>query len=196
MDVLILPRYKYGKITAPIDYQSFYGAMEKASFPKNRKLSYKSFVAFLYWFGVRKSEALERVVDDFVVKDTLLIVNATPKKGGQREPLEIPADYPYVNLIVKKIEQTQRSPSNPKGRIWNSSPRTAITIVKHVMGDRYYPHFFRLNRATRFLEDPSTTLPEMKAWFGWKAAKTVDPYIGYSRRHIRRQRQRLKQELE
>ena len=170
--------------------------MGKASFPKGRMLSHKSFLAFLYWFGVRKAEALERKKEDFMVKDRLLIVNATPKKGGQREPLEIPLEYPYVNLMVKNIEQTRRCPGNEEGRVWTFSPRTAINIVKRVMGDRYYPHFFRLNRATRFLEDPTTTLPEMKAWFGWKAAKTVDPYIGYSRRHIRRQRQRLKKELE
>ncbi len=170
--------------------------MEKASFPKGKMLSYKSFLAFLYWFGVRKAEALERKKEDFVVKDKLLIVNATPKKGGQREPLEIPADYPYVDFIIKKVEQTRPFLGNEEGRVWNFSPRTAINIVKRVMGERYYPHFFRLNRATRFLEDPTTTLPEMKAWFGWKAAKTVDPYIGYSRRHIRRQRQRLKNELE
>jgi integrase len=194
--VLILPRYKYGKVTAPIDYQSFEKAMEKASFPNDRMLSHKSFIAFLYWFGVRKAEALERITEDFIVKDGLLIVNATPKKGGHREPLEIPVNYPYVDLIIKNVEQARCFLKNDKGRIWNFSPRTAINIVKRVMGDRYYPHFFRLNRATRFLEDPTTTLPEMKAWFGWKAAKTVDPYIGYSRRHIRRQRQRLKKELE
>jgi integrase len=194
--VLMLPRYKYGKVTAPIDYQSFKEAMESAIFPKGRTLSYKSFIAFLYWFGVRKAEALERKTEDFIVEDNLLIVNATPKKGGHREPLEIPADYPYVDLIIKKIEKKRRFDKNGDGRIWSFSSRTAINVVKRVMGDRYYPHFFRLNRATRFLEDPTTTLPEMKAWFGWKAAKTVDPYIGYSRRHIRRQRQRLKKELE
>lgn len=192
----MLPRYKYGKVTAPIDYQSFKEAMEKASFPKGRMLSHKSFIAFLYWFGVRKAEALERVTEDFMVMDGLLIVNATPKKGGQREPLEILANYPYVDLIIKNVEQVSHSNVKEDGRVWNFSARTAINIVKRVMGDRYYPHFFRLNRATRFLEDPTTTLPEMKAWFGWKAAKTVDPYIGYSRRHIRRQRQRLKRELE
>jgi integrase len=196
MEVLMLPKYKHGKVTAPIEYQNFKKAMEHARFPKGRTLSYKSFIAFLYWFGVRKAEALERRPDDFMVNDNLLIVNATPKKGGHRESLEIPADYPYVDLIIKKIEQTRHSTKNDCRRIWNFSPRTAINIVKRVMGDRYYPHFFRLNRATRFLEDPTTTLPEMKAWFGWKAAKTVDPYIGYSRRHIRRQRQRLKKELE
>lgn len=187
----MLPKYKYGKVTAPIDFQTFKDAMENGSFAKGKMLSHKSFLAFLYWFGVRKAEALERTKIDFIVRDGLLIVNATPKKGGEREPLEVPVDYPYVNLIIKNVEQTRRNP-----RVWDFSPRTAINIVKRVMGDRYYPHFFRLNRATRFLEDPTTTLPEMKAWFGWKAAKTVDPYIGYSRRHIHKQRERLKMELE
>jgi integrase len=194
--VSTLPKYKYGKVTAPIDFQTFKYAMENGRFAKDKMLSHKSFLAFIYWFGVRKAEALERTKKDFLVKDGLLIVNATPKKGGEREPLEVPINYPYVDLIIKKVEQTRRYPENKEGRVWNFSPRTAINIVKRVMGDRYYPHFFRLNRATRFLEDPTTTLPEMKAWFGWKTAKTVDPYIGYSRRHIRRQRQRLKKELE
>jgi hypothetical protein len=31
----------------------------------------------------------------------------------------------------------------------------------------------------------------MKTWFYLKAAKTVDPYIGYSGRHIHKQRRRL-----
>ena len=192
----MLPKYKCGKVTAPIDFQTFKDAMENGRFAKGKMLSHKSFLAFLYWFGVRKAEALERTTGDFVVKDGLLLVNAMPKKGGEREPLEVLVDYPYVDLIIKKVEQTRRNPGDKERRVWSFSPRTAINIVKRVMGDRYYPHFFRLNRATRFLEDPTTTLPEMKAWFGWKAAKTVDPYIGYSRRHIRRQRQRLKKELE
>ncbi len=191
-----MPKYKYGKITTPIDFETFKEAMENGKFIKSRALPYKSFLAFLYWFGVRKAEALERRKEDFVIKDGLLIVDATAKKGGEREPLEVPVDYPYVDLIVQNIGKTRRCPRNEGGRVWNFSARTAINIVKRAMGDRYYPHFFRLNRATRFLEDPTTTLPEMKAWFGWKAAKTVDPYIGYSRRHIRKQRERLKKELE
>jgi len=187
-----LPKYKHGKITTPIDFQTFREAMKNGNFAKGRTLSHKSFLSFLYWFGVRKAEALERRKEDFLIKDGLLIVDATAKKGGEREPLEVPVNYPYVDLIIENAKQTR----NKEGRIWNFSPRTAINIVKRAMGDRYYPHFFRLNRATRFLEDPTTTLPEMKAWFGWKAAKTVDPYIGYSRRHIHKQRERLKMELE
>jgi integrase len=183
-----LPRYKHGKIRAPIEFQNFKDAMDNGFFIE--PVRDKSFLAFLYWFGVRKSEALERTPEDFEVKDGLLIVDATPKKGGQREPLEVPIDYPYIDLVIQQIEKTEQ-----KRRVWSFNARTAINIVKRAMGERYYPHFFRLNRATRFLEDPTTTLPEMKAWFGWKAAKTVDPYIGYSRRHIHRQRERLQMEL-
>ena len=190
-----MPKYKHGKITTPIDFQTFKDAMKNGKFVKSKALSHKSFLAFLYWFGVRKAEALERTKKDFLIRDGLLIVDAAPKKGGEREPLEVPVGYPYVDLIIEKVKITRCSLRNKESRVWNFSPRTAINIVKRAIGDRYYPHFFRLNRATHFLEDPTTTLPEMKAWFGWKAAKTVDPYIGYSRRYIRKQRERLKREL-
>jgi len=185
--------YKYGKQTEPIDFETFKSIMENGKFVK--PLAHRSFLAFLYWFGVRRAEALERVKSDFEIKDDLLIVDATPKKGGEREPLEVPVDYPYVDLIIEQVNRTRRTLANPTRRVWNFSESTAWRIVKRVM-PKHYPHYFRLNRATRFLEDPTTTLPEMKAWFGWKAAKTVDPYIGYSRRHIHRQRERLKRELE
>ena len=185
--------YKYGKQKEPIDFQTFKSIMENGKFV--HRLRDKSILAFLYWFGVRRAEALERVKEDFKIKDGLLIVDATPKKGGEREPLEVPADFPYVDLIIEQVNRTRRTLANPTRRVWNISGPTAWRIVKRVM-PKHYPHYFRLNRATRFLEDPTTTIPEMMAWFGWKAAKTVDPYIGYSRRHIRRQRQRLRRELE
>lgn len=155
----------------------------------------KSFIAFLYWFGVRRSEALERVKEDFKIRDGLLIVDCPAKKGGEREPLEVPVDFPFVDLIAKQVELTRRTLANPTRRVWNIDDVTAWRIVKRVM-PKHYPHYFRLNRATRFLEDPSTTIPEMKAWFGWKSTKTIDKYIGYSRRHIKRQRERLGRELE
>ena len=184
--------YKYGKQTTPIDFKTFKSLVDKGKFVK--PLRDKSFLAFLYWLGVRRAETLERVKEDFVIKDGLLIVNATPKKGGEREPLEVPVDYPYIDLIIRKVNKTRRTLANPTRRVWNISGPTAWRVVKRVM-PKHYPHFFRLNRATRFLEDPETTIPEMMAWFGWKASKTVDPYIGHSRRHIRKQRERLGREL-
>lgn len=184
--------YKYGKQTEPIDFEKFESLMKNGKFIE--PLRDKSFLAFLYWFGVRKSEALERVKGDFEVKDGLLIVDCPAKKGGEREALEIRVDFPYVDLIIEQVSRTRRTLANPNRRVWNVSETTAWRIVKRVM-PKHYPHYFRLNRATFFLQDPTTTIPEMMAWFGWKAAKTVDPYIGYSRRHIRRQRERLGREL-
>ena len=43
--------YKYGKQTTPIDFQTFSSIMENGKFVK--PLRDKSFLAFLYWFGVR-----------------------------------------------------------------------------------------------------------------------------------------------
>lgn len=184
--------YKYGKQTDPIDFKTFQSILDHGHFVNKRRD--KSFLAFLYWFGVRRSEALERVKGDFQVRDGLLFVNCPAKKGGYRERLEVPTDFPYVDLILEQIQKTRRTLANPTRRVWNISGPTAWRIVKRVL-PKHYPHYFRLNRATRFLEDPTTTLPEMMAWFGWRAAKTVDPYIGHSRRHIRRQRERLAREL-
>ncbi len=185
--------YKYGKQTAPIDFPMFKQVIDNGKFAS--PLRDKSFLAFLYWFGVRRSEALERVKEDFKIRDGLLIVDCPAKKGGEREPLEVPVDFPFVDLIAKQVELTRRTLANPTRRVWNIDDVTAWRIVKRVM-PKHYPHYFRLNRATRFLEDPSTTIPEMKAWFGWKSTKTIDKYIGYSRRHIKRQRERLGRELE
>jgi len=184
--------YKYGKQTEPIDLQTFKVLMQNGEFVN--PLRDKSLVAFLYWFGIRRAEVIERVKEDFSVKDGLLIVNCPPKKGGEREPLEIPVDYPFVDLIIEQVDRTRRTLANPTRRVWDISEETAWRIVKRVMPKRY-PHYFRLNRATRFLEDSTTTIPEMKAWFGWKSTRTIDEYVGYSRRHIRRQRERLAREL-
>jgi len=184
-----VPIYKYGKQTKPIDLDVFKKAIEEPV-ERFRKKSHKSFLVFLYWFGVRRSEALERMPEDFEVKDGLLIVNAPAKKGGEREPLEVPVNYPYVHLIIERLNKTK-----PNQRLWPFSSVTAWKVVKRAMGKKYYPHFFRLNRATRFLDDSSTTLPQMKAWFGWRRSATVDAYIGYSRRHVKEMRAKLSQEL-
>lgn len=64
------------------------------------------------------------------------------------------------------------------------------------MGNKYYPHFFRLNRAVGFLDDPTTTTPEMIAWFGWKRIETINEYMGFSKRHVDTQRKRLNKVVE
>ena len=185
-----LPIYRHGKQTSPISFQRFERAMEHGKFIS--PLSHKSFLAFLYWIGCRKTEALMLTTENFKLSkdETRFKIWVPTLKGGERKkPLQLPLKLPYVNLIAQQL--IARGPGR---RIWPFTGRTAIRIVKRALGVKYYPHFLRLNRATKFLDDPTTTIPEMKAWFGWKRTKTIDDYIGYSTRHIEKQAARLKAE--
>jgi len=152
----------------------------------------KSFVALLYWTGVRKSEAYERVREDFAVTETDLVVDFHQRKknGLEVPPLEIPIDLPYVDVIVAVVERTRQGQ-----RVWRISSTTAWRIVKRALGQKYYPHFLRLNRITRMFDDPTTTVPEAKSWTGIKTTKALDSYIGYSKRRMKKGKDRLRREL-
>lgn len=182
-------KYRFGKQKKPIGFDEFENMMETGEFKKGDY--HRSFLAFLFWFGLRRRAALERERGDFEIEDGVLFVTVAPlKRGIERPPLEIDIDLPYVDLIVNQVMET------PEGeRVWQFSEVTAWRIVKRV-DERIYPHFFRLNRATHFLDDPTTTIPEMKSWFGWKDAKTISSYIGMSRRYVQRGRERLRREVQ
>lgn len=191
-------RYKHGKITTPIDFDSFEKGMQtlKARFDPSKYRAYGSYFAFLYWFGVRRSEPLDmKASKDFFwlsPDKTQLFVNPPCRKGGERKyPLYIDKTLPYVDLIIEHVNMCK-----PDKKVWSFSARTGLRIVKYALGEKYYCHFLRLNRATNFLNDPSTIVPEMKGWFGWKSAQTIDSYVGYSKRHIQKQSERLKQEVQ
>lgn len=186
-----MPKYKHGKQTTTMDFETFKEAMEdRRCFVKGDL--HRSFLAFLYWFGVRRSEALERVKEDFSIEDgRFLVINCPAKKHGRREILKAPLDLPFMDLICSQVETTK-----PGRRVWPFSGWTAWRVTKRVLGKRYYPHFLRLNRAVHFLDDATTTIPEMQAWFGWRQIKTIDSYLGYSKRHLEKQASRLRSEIE
>ncbi len=187
-----MSKYKHGKQTTPINFEDFKRIMDEGKFVRP---SHKTFLAFLYWTGVRQSEALERIKEDFKKEDGFLIIYCPAKKQGKREFLKIPLDLPYVNLIVEQVEKTRKTRKNPTRRVWNIDASTAWRIVKRVMPN-HYPHFFRLNRAVNFLNDPTTTTPEMLAWFGWRNIATINKYLGFSERHLDKQASRLRKEVE
>ena len=64
------PIYKHGKQTDTIDLEFMKRCMNKKGAFKN-PLRDKSFLALLYWTGVRKSEAYERVKEDFKITETV-----------------------------------------------------------------------------------------------------------------------------
>jgi len=186
-----LPKYKHGKQTDTIDFETFRNRMEKGICYD--PLRDKSFIALLYWVGCRKSEAYERLREDFeITEDTLSVEFHQRKKDGLKTPpIELPRDLPYVNLIAKQVENTSL-----EKRVWNIGSTTAWSIAKNILGDKYYPHFLRLNRITRMFDDPTTTIPEAKSWTGIKTAKALDHYIGYSKRRLQKGVDRLRKEIE
>ena len=186
-----MPIYKHGKQTDTIDFKVFENRMENAGC--YNPLRDKSFVALLYWVGCRKSEAYERVKEDFEIDNEKVTVDFHQRKknGLETPPIELPRDLPFVNLIVKQIQNTP-----PKRRVWDIGSTTAWSLVKNILGDKYYPHFLRLNRITRMFDDPTTTIPEAKSWTGIKTTKALDHYIGYSKRRMRKGIVRLRKEIE
>ena len=184
-----MPTYKHGKQMAPIDLKILSSYMNEGHFSGGDY--HRSFLAFLYWFGVRRMEALLRKREDFVIEETVMFVEVPPIKRGQpRPPLEIDTDLPFVDLIINQVLET------PFGeRVWPFSDTTAWRIVKRV-DETKYPHFFRLNRCSQMLDDPGATTPEIRTWFGWRTSRTIDSYIGISRRYVRAGRARLRRELE
>ncbi len=183
-----LPKYKHGKQLETMSFKEWKEKMDKA---KVFRRWYKGLLAFLFYTGVRVSEATDRVKEDFKIEGDILIVNAPAKKHGQRSNLELPLELPFIDLVVKRVKRCRK-----QKKVFSISPRHANRLVKQVFGEKYYCHYFRLNRATLFLEDPETTIPEMKAWFGWKKMETISSYIGLSKRGIKAQSNRLRQEIQ
>jgi len=186
-------KYKHGKVKIGIEFKNFNDIMATKKFL--RSLRDKSLLAFLYYFGTRISEALRLRKTDFEIRQDVLVINCPALKGGERLPLEIGLDLPFVNLIIKQVEKTRKTKMNPTRLVWNMHRTTAWRMIKRSMGEKYYPHFFRLNRATQFLSDPTTTIIDMKSWFGWQSVSTIDSYMGLSRRGVTAGRRRIRDEV-
>lgn len=189
-------KYQHGKQTKAIDFETFKNGIESYKFP--HPLRDRSYLAFLYWSGVRRSEAYERVKKDFELNNGVLKVTAPCKKHGERGgPLRIPANLPFVDLILKRVQKARRC-YHPELKtkdqfLWPISATTAWRIVKRPF-PKLYPHFFRLNRAVLFCQNPDTSSVDVRSWFGWQSEKTINFYMGVSERSMIRMEKRLKPE--
>lgn len=181
-----MPLYKHGKNTTPIQFSYFKKCLETVDFPKFSKIRNKSLLAILFYTGCRVSQALSLRREDIIIQNGYMTFRLKPQKKGREATVKISLSLPYAKDILRQVKKTGKGE-----RIWNISRQTVWSLTKAVFGPKYYPHFFRLNRATHFLEDSTTTLPEMLAWFSWKSAKTVDSYIGFCGRYTDRQASRL-----
>lgn len=192
-----MPKYGHGKKTKIVAFDEVKQKVIDAKLSNNEE----AFFWMLYYCGVRKSEAYERVVEDFEITPTRLIVDFHQRKksGDTVDPLELPIYWYGIDKIVKAIEKARRKlvvkaiyvqiegkrVRTLKRAKWifpKIQSTKAWQIVRGILGEGYYPHFLRLNRLTEIGSDPSASLTMLKSFSGIKSAKSLSAYLGTSKK--------------
>lgn len=213
------PRYKEGKIERELTDSEFIQILQKAhQYREERKAKHghhwfkdvniPGLIAMLYYTGLRitelvgdvphkyhtkrqgwkKSEIIDGILkEDIQLKGRFIRIQADEvRKHGHREsPLWLPIDKPGVEDIVETWNATKKGK-----RLFPISRSYAWKFVKEVTG-KLYPHFFRLNRATKFAEHPKTSIKDLKDWFGWVDARTIEKYLAKGGRATKDMAQRI-----
>jgi len=168
----------------------------------NLSISDEAYFWLLYYCGVRKSEAYERVAEDFEINETHLIIDFHKRKkgGAEVDPLELPLHWYGIDKLVQCVEKAKnrrphkkavyvyvdkkRARQLKKDRwVWPKIQSTkAWQIVNKVLGEGYYPHFLRLNRLTEIAQDPTASLTRLKSFSGIKSVRILDEYLGTSKK--------------
>lgn len=165
-----MPFYrKHGKILTPITPKDFNTIMTTGHFCH---LKHKGFIVLLYYSGVRVSEAIRSLKEQFIFtpKEIVFNVGARLKKKTTFEtpPLNFPLDAPHINSLKYAIENTKSGK-----RVFPFCRQTAWNICDRV---GYYNHFFRLNRVTNFLLD-EYSIVQVRSWTGL-SLRALEFYVG------------------
>jgi len=218
-------RYKHGKQNKAIDLAQFSEMLENAKtieLPERMRMDYdtltiQSFLAVLYWTGLRKSEVIgakkhryilkpceahkEPLVrytqsvdgilrEDIEIKDDHLEITAPPRKHGKREaPLKVWVGFPYVDLIIK---QWKRTPE--RRRVWAIREWDACYIMNQI-DEKKYVHFFRFNRITKLCLNPEMSVGEICGWSGL-SVQTIEAYLERSGRTISSTAEKMRRHYE
>lgn len=190
-------KYKHGKQEHPISFKDFLERIQKAHLDPEAE----AFMWILYYTGVRKSEAYERVATDVEISPGLFSIDFHTRKkhGATVPPLEIPRAWPGVEILVHITEKARALRPVSKmvfyyeerkrvHRIqkdhWlfpNIQSSQAWLLSKKVLGPEFYPHFLRLNRLTELGSDPSASLVSLKSFSGIKSVLSLEYYLGTSK---------------
>lgn len=131
---------------------------------------HKALIVFLFLTGVRISEALAMRRKQFKRTANKLYIDIGVRlKGSKLTPaLPVSLKAPYVQNIILKYENL-----GPTDLVFPYSRKTGYNIGKRFIG---YPHYFRMNRITRFFLD-GFTIPEVQSWTGLSIV-ALNYYIG------------------
>lgn len=189
-------RYKHGKQMRPISFEDLCVCVEKAQSHLTEEQN--GYIWLLYYCGVRKSEGVERVVDDVEITELLFTIDFHKrKKGGAKvDPLKLPRAWPGVEILVKLTEKARAKRAQRKliyyqemrerrSRVeknhWifpNIQSTEAWRIAKRVLGPEFYPHFLRLNRLTEIGKGKGSSSVRLKSFSGIKSIRSLEFYLG------------------
>lgn len=133
-------RYKDGKkITVALSDAEFIEGMEQGLFLKRK---HKALLALLHYSGLRRSEIIKPVKEDFHKTNEFLYFNVWIRLKGSKQTVAIPLGLkaPYVDLIVKAVDYTRKGQ-----RVFPYSSSTVYNIVHRIFK---YPHLHRLTQIT------------------------------------------------
>jgi len=187
-------KYKFGKKEEIISFK----AVRQKVINANLRLRDEAFFWLLYYCGVRKSEAYERVAGDFKTDGVHLIVDfhERKKRGAEVPPLELPLNWYGIGKIVQSVRiALSCRPKDKAVYVYGNGKRIRIVkkdrwvfpriqstkaweIVQNVLGEGYYPHFLRLNRLTEIAQDPTASLTRLKSFSGIKSTTALNSYLG------------------
>lgn len=162
------PHYRtHGKIQIPLTPEDFNKILDTGHFVH---LDHKAFFCLLYYFGIRKTEGLRAVKEQFTVKGQELFfdVGKRLKRGKHTPPLNLPLDKPGALLIWRTVEKTK-----PGARVWPYSAKTGYNIVARVL---YYPHHLRLSRITNFFSK-NFSITQVRSYTGL-TLQSLESYVG------------------
>lgn len=178
-----MPNYsKHGKslsVLDPLDFQEVIEDLKKFKQPGHRAL-----FVFLYYTGVRISEALRLTKESFDIQKKVILCDIGPRmkkgkyKSGPRKgekvqfvtpPLPIPLKAPGVCHLVTHIER-----SEPELRVFPYCRKTGYNIIDRALD--IYPHYFRLNRITGLFEK-GYKITQVRSWTGL-TLNALEYYMG------------------
>ena len=160
-----LGRYKDGKkITVALSDQEFIEGMERGPFLKPK---HKALLALLHYSGLRRSEIIKPVKEDFYKTKEFLYFNVWVRLKGSKRTVAIPLSLkaPYVDLIVKAVDYTRKGQ-----RVFPYSSMTVYNIVHRVFK---YPHLHRLTQITWLIKEHGVLIA--RQWTGL-SLRTLEYY--------------------
>lgn len=195
-------KYRYGKQEDLINFDIIKKLVVKAKLV----MESEAYFWLLFYCSVRKSEAYERVDQDFKITESHLIVDFHQRKknGAEVDPLELPLCWYGVKKIVECVEKaTQHKPrfknlfiyqdrKRVKKRVrahWvfpNIQSTKAWNIVKKVLGKKHYPHYLRLLGLSEIGSDPTASILRLKSVSGIKSITSLNAYLGKSKEEAKK----------